>query len=159
MKWQDIGDLGCPIARTLSVVGDRWTVLILRNAFMRMRRFDEFQASLDIPKHILSVRLKKLVEAEVLKRVPYQDSPTRYEYRLTEQGKQLHPLILLMADWGNKWMNDGHGPLMSFTHTDCGQPFHPVITCSECGEPVLPQKIGMGPLPDMKTVTNAVKTR
>lgn len=149
MKWQDIGELNCPIARTLSVVGDRWTVLILRNAFMRVRRFDDFQATLGIPKHILSVRLKKLVEAEVLKRVPYQDSPTRYEYLLTEQGKQLHPIILLMAEWGNHWLNNGKGALMNFAHTDCGHHFHPVVTCSECGEAIHPKKVRLEAGPGM----------
>lgn len=149
MKWQDVGELRCPIARTLSVIGDRWSMLILRNAFMRMRRFDDFQTALGVPKHVLSTRLKKLVESGVLRREPYQQSPVRYEYRLTERGRELYPLILFMAGWGNKWMDDGHGALVNYAHTDCGQVFQPVMTCSECGKEVQHNQVVVSPVPGM----------
>lgn len=136
MKWQNVGELRCPIARTLSIIGDRWTLLILRNAFMKMRRFDDFQTSLDVPKHILSTRLKKLVDAQVLQRVAYQQAPLRYEYRLTERGRELYPLVLVLAGWGNKWMGEDKGALIEYTHTECGHVFHPVVACSECGEEI-----------------------
>lgn len=149
MKWQNVGELRCPIARTLSVIGDRWSMLIVRNAFMRMRRFDDFQSSLGVPKHILSMRLKKLVESGVLRREPYQQAPVRYEYRLTARGRELYPLILAMAGWGNKWMDGGQGPLLTYTHTECGQAFQPLIACSECGEPVQPHQVQLSPGPGM----------
>jgi len=125
MKWEDVGDTACPIARTLSIVGDRWTMLILRNAFMRMRRFDDFQRALGVPKHILSVRLKKLVEAGVMARKPYQEAP----------------VVMAMAGWGNRWMTDEGRPLTAYVHRDCGKTFTPVLACSECGEEVVPQKV------------------
>lgn len=145
MKWQDVGDTECPIARTLSIIGDRWTMLVLRNAFMRVRRFDDFQRSLGVPKHILSMRLKKLVEAQVLERTPYQNAPVRYEYRLTERGKDLHAIILTMAGWGNQWMNEDKGPLMAYVHTDCGHVFHPIVACSECGHEVHANTVMLAP--------------
>ncbi len=141
MKWDEVGDTACPIARTLSVVGDRWTMLILRNAFMRMRRFDDFQRALGVPKHILSVRLKKLVEAGVMVRKPYQEAPVRCEYVLTASGKDLYPIVMAMAAWGNRWMTDDGSPLTAYVHRDCGKPFTPVLACSECGEEVVPQKV------------------
>lgn len=144
MKWQNVGDSGCPIARTLSIIGDSWTMLVLRNAFMRIRRFDDFQRSLDVPKHILSVRLKKLVDADVMMRVPYCNAPVRYEYLLTQRGKDLYPVMMAMAGWGNTWMNDEAGPLVTYVHTDCGKPFRPVMACSECGEEVPRNKVLVG---------------
>lgn len=144
MKWQDVGELRCPIARALAIIGDRWTVLILRNAFMRMRRFDDFQGALGIPRHILSQRLKRLVEAKVLAREPYQQGPVRYEYRLTERGRELYPVIMTLAAWGNKWLDEGQGPFLVYTHTECGHVFQPVLSCSECGHVVRPQQVQVG---------------
>lgn len=97
MKWQDVGEMPCSVARSLSLLGDRWTRLILRNAFLAIRRFDDFQAQLGVTRHILADRLSRLVEAEVLKKVPYQDNPPRHEYRLTEKGRDLYPVLLALT--------------------------------------------------------------
>lgn len=86
MKWQEVGETPCSMARSLAILGDRWTLLILRNCFLGMRRFDEFQASLGVTRQVLADRLSRLVEAGALKKVPYQERPPRYEYRLTEMG-------------------------------------------------------------------------
>ena len=86
MKWDEIGDQPCSVARTLSVLGDRWTMLILRNAFMGIRRFDEFQRSLGVTRHVLSERLKRLVEYGILTKVPYVERQERFEYQLTDKG-------------------------------------------------------------------------
>ena len=89
MKWEEIGEQPCSVARTLSVLGDRWTMLILRNAFMGIRRFDDFQRSLGLTRHVLSERLKRLVEHEILVKVPYVERQERFEYQLTEKGLDL----------------------------------------------------------------------
>ena len=133
MKWDDIGEQPCSIARTLSIMGDRWTMLILRNCFLGIRRFDDFQANLGITRHVLSERLKRLVEHEILVKTPYIDRQERFEYRLTEKGIELYPVLLSMANWADKWMDQGAGAPMLYQHKACGKVFKPVLACSECG--------------------------
>src|SRR5262245_9027633 len=101
MRWREIGGMTCSVARALSIVGDRWTLLILRDAFLRTRRFEDFQASLNLTRHRLADRLRKLVDAGVLERVRYQERPSRYEYRLTEKGRDLYPVIVSLVRWGD----------------------------------------------------------
>lgn len=136
MKWDKIGNQPCSIARALAVVGDRWTMLILRNAFMGIRRFDDFHANLGVTRHLLSDRLKRLVEEGVLKKVPYEDRQQRFEYRLTEKGRDFYPILLGLIQWGDKWMDQGLGAPLDYIHQDCGKKFTPVMVCSECKEPV-----------------------
>jgi DNA-binding HxlR family transcriptional regulator len=136
MKWQEVGEQPCSVARTLSVVGDRWTMLILRNAFMGIRRFDDFQANLGVTRHLLSDRLKRLVEEDVLTKVAYQTSQQRFEYRLTEKGKDLYPVLLSLVKWGDKWMDRGLGAPVEYIHQACGKKFTPMLVCSECREEV-----------------------
>lgn len=141
MKWDNIGEMPCSVARSLSVVGDRWSMLILRSAFMSIRRFDDFQNILQIPRHILSTRLKKLVELGVLNKVAYQQAPLRYEYRLSEKGIDLYPIILGLMAWGDKWMDGGLGAPLQLVHQRCGKVFTPVMVCSECHEPLDPRAV------------------
>lgn len=136
MKWQEVGEQPCSIARALSVVGDRWTMLIMRNAFMGIRRFDDFQINLGVTRHLLSDRLKRLVEEDILKKVPYQDRQQRFEYRLTEKGRELYPVILSLVKWGDKWMDQGLGAPLNYIHQSCGKQFVPLLVCSECHEEV-----------------------
>jgi DNA-binding HxlR family transcriptional regulator len=105
VRWQEIGELPCPVARTLGVVGDRWTLLILRDCFLGAHRFDEFEASLGLSPHLLSTRLGKLVEHDILERRPYRERPTRHAYRLTEKGRDLYPVIASLLRWGDRWMS------------------------------------------------------
>jgi len=141
VRWQDIGDLDCSIARTLSAVGDRWTLLILREAFLRTRRFRDFQEHLGAARNIVADRLQKLVEAGVLERRPYQERPTRYEYRLTEKGIDLYPVVLALANWGDKWLDEGKGRPIENVHRPCGHVMSAVPTCSECGEALDPREV------------------
>ena len=134
MKWDEIGDQPCSIARTLSVIGDRWTLLIIRNAFMGMRRFDDFQQHLGVTRHVLSDRLKRLVEHGVLVKVPYVERQERFEYKLTEKGLELYPLMLSMVKWADKWMDQGLGKPVEYIHKTCAQKFEPSLVCSACGE-------------------------
>ena len=103
MRWNELEDEACSVARTISVIGDRWTRLILRDAFLRVRRFEEFERRLGITRHILADRLKQLVAAGVLARIAYQECPKRYEYRLTEKGLDLIPVLVEMANWSAEY--------------------------------------------------------
>lgn len=136
MKWEEIGDQPCSIARTLSILGDRWTMLIVRNAFMGMRRFDDFQQNLGLTRHVLSERLKRLVDHEILVKTPYFDRQERFEYRLTEKGLALYPILQSMTKWADQWMDEGRGAPVQYVHKSCGQVFQPLMVCSECGEEV-----------------------
>lgn len=147
MQWSDLEDQSCSVSRTLSVIGDRWTLLILRDCFLRVRRFEDFQARLGIGRPILSVRLNKLVEAFVLTKVAYQQNPTRYEYRLTPKGLALHPVIMAIVHWGDVHMADKTGRPLLHTHTACGCQFDPVTVCSECRAPLVPQEVRVAPGP------------
>lgn len=136
MRWEELDQQPCSLARTLSVVGDRWTLLILRDCFLGIRRFDAFERRLGITRHVLADRLKKLVDAHVLVRVAYQQKPLREEYRLTDKGKDLHPVMLALVHWGDKHMSDQRGAPVLHRHKACGQLMRPVTVCSECGEAV-----------------------
>jgi DNA-binding HxlR family transcriptional regulator len=134
MRWEEIGDVECSVARALSVIGDRWTLLVLRDCFLGARRFDEFQASLGVSPHLLSTRLFKLVERGILERRPYRVRPVRHEYRLTEKGRDLYPVIVSLVRWGDRWMTGREGPPLTLIHEPCGHATTPTLTCSECGE-------------------------
>lgn len=136
MKWQNVGEMPCSVARSLAILGDRWTLLVLRNAFLGVRRFDDFQAQLGVTRHLLAERLNRLVEAGVMKKVAYQERPPRYEYRLTEKGRDLYPVLLALTTWGDKWLDEGRGAPLLYQHKGCGHVFRPTMVCSECGEPV-----------------------
>lgn len=141
MRWDEIRGMPCSVARTLSVIGDRWTLLVLRDAFLRTRRFEDFQRSLRITRHLLAGRLRKLVEAGILERVRYQDKPARYEYKLTEKGRDLYPVIVSLLRWGDRWMADESGPPLTLKHKACGHTMHPTLVCPDCGEPVGPHDV------------------
>lgn len=123
----------CSIARTLEVIGDRWSLLILRDAFYGVRRFEDFQRDLGIARNILTARLTHLVEHGVLERRKYEERPPRHEYVLTHKGADLLPVVLAMAAWGDRWATDGSPPV-TLTHTRCGRTTKAEVTCSECGE-------------------------
>ena len=137
----------CSVARTVSVIGDRWTLLVLRDCFLRVRRFDDFQGRLGITRHLLADRLKMLVTEGVLRRVPYQEAPKRYEYILTEKGLDLHPIIMSIVHWGNTHMGDERGRPLLHEHKACGQVFDPVLVCSACREPVTARDVRTRPGP------------
>lgn len=136
MRWQDLDQQPCSLARSLAVVGDRWTLMVLRDCFLGIRRFDDFEKRLGITRHVLTDRLKKLVEHGVLGKVPYQQRPLREEYRLTEKGMELHPVIMALVSWGDRHMADERGAPVQHVHKGCGQVMSPVTVCSECGAPV-----------------------
>lgn len=123
------------VARTLQIIGDHWSFLILREAFFKARRFEEFHTRLGIARNILTDRLNRFVDNEIFARVRYQTLPERYEYRFTEKGRALFGPMLAMLRWGDDWRSDGKPPLL-LTHTTCGRDFKPVVLCDHCREPV-----------------------
>ena len=141
MKWDDIDQQACSVARALSVLGERWTLLIIRDAFRGTRRFDDFQRSLGVTRHRLSERLGKLVDEGVLTRVAYMERPTRYEYRLTRKGLALYPVLMTLSQWGDDWMDDGNGPPQRYRHSLCGKQTRAVLSCDECGDPLRPEEV------------------
>ena len=141
MKWQDLDQEKCSLARTLAVIGDRWTLLVLREAFLRVRRFEDFQERLGIARRVLTERLKHLVDHGVLKKVAYQDTPPRFEYRLTQKGLDLYPVMVGLVHWGDQHYAGKKGPPLLHRHLTCGHDFRGVLTCSECGDPITPREV------------------
>jgi len=151
MRWNELSEENCSMARTVSVIGDRWTLLILRDCFLRVRRFEDFQERLGITRPILANRLKKLVDEFVLVKVPYQQRPPRYEYRLTQKGLDLYPIVMAIVHWGDVHMAGKKGRPMLHTHHLCGKDFDPLMVCSECGEPLTARQVRVRPGPDAKS--------
>lgn len=147
MRWQDVGGLECPIARSLSVIGDRWTLLILRDAFLGTRRFEAFQSELGMTRHRLADRLKKLVDHGVLRRERYQERPPRDEYRLTEKGLDLYGVVAMLAGWGDRWMAGDKGPVVERVHRTCGHVADLRLTCDHCGNTVTARDVLARPGP------------
>ncbi|MFI6367666.1 winged helix-turn-helix transcriptional regulator [Nocardia sp. NPDC050630] len=125
----------CSIARTQTVLGDRWNCLVVREAFFGVHRFDEFRTNLDISTNILADRLSHLMEHGVLARTPYQQRPTRYAYHLTKKGLDLYPVALAIIAWGERWKASG-GPLVPLTHIPCGTRLHALLCCGTCSDPL-----------------------
>lgn len=134
----------CSVARSLEIIGDRWVFLLLREAFFGVRRFDEFHRQLGIARNILADRLKRLVEGGVLERHQYQDRPPRYEYRLTDMGRDLYPIILGIIGWGDRWLADESGPPLALTHTPCGHALEAKTVCAECRAEVRARDVTYG---------------
>lgn len=135
MRWSEIGEQACPVAKSLSVLGDRWTMLVLREAFWRVRRFEDFQARTGAPRPVLAERLKMLVDQGVLERRQYSERPARFEYRLTEKGVDLYPVVISLLEWGERWMTDADAePVVELRHRACGHTTHPQLACSACGD-------------------------
>lgn len=145
MRWRELDAEECSVARTVSVIGDRWTLMVLRDCFLRVRRFEEFQDRLGLPRPVLAARLRKLVEAGVLAKVPYQERPLRHEYRLTQRGRDLHPVLLAILHWGDVHMApEGQRPVLH-RHRTCGHLFDPVMVCSACAAPIEPRAVAVEP--------------
>ena len=121
----------CSIARAMQLLGERWTILVLREAFSGVRRFDDIQQNTGAPRQVLSARLAHLVENDILRRVPYQEpgQRQRYEYRLTKKGLDLYPILAGLLQWGDKYLADDTGPTVLLPHKDCGAPAHVTMIC------------------------------
>ncbi len=136
MKRTDTSGWPCTIARSADVLGDHWNLLLIRQACLGTRRFEDFQRALGIGRNILSLRLNRLVDEGILQRVSYQEHPPRDEYRLTEKGREVYPILAAMAAWGDRWLTGPEGTPLVLHHTTCDHDMHAVVVCSECAEPI-----------------------
>jgi DNA-binding HxlR family transcriptional regulator len=148
----------CSIGRTLDVVGEKWTLLVMREAFYGLRRFDEFHRVLGCARNLLSERLKTLVAEGILSQHPYQEPGrrARFEYRLTDKGLDLFPALLALMQWGDRWAADPAGPAVEVHHRDCGQPVHVELRCGDGHGPLSPRQAQPTPGPGAITVTERI---
>ena len=136
MRRTSFADMACSLARTLEVVGEWWTLLVLRDLFSGLSRFEDIRANLGVATNVLTARLTTLVEHGLLDRRAYQDHPPRYEYVLTDKGRDLFPAITALIRWGDRWEADDAGPPLLLVHDDCQQVTDAVVVCSRCGGPL-----------------------
>ncbi|MEU4831779.1 helix-turn-helix domain-containing protein [Streptosporangium sp. NPDC023615] len=136
MQRTPFGDMACSIARTLDVVGEPWSPLILRNVYVGITRFERLQQSLGISRKVLAERLRWLVEKGVLERTEYSSRPPRHEYTLTVKGMELCDLLLTMVRWGDRWTAGEAGPPVLYRHHACGEISHVEPRCSVCERPM-----------------------
>jgi DNA-binding HxlR family transcriptional regulator len=130
---------GIPVTsvwQTLSLFKAGWDLQVIREAFFGVQRFDDFQRALGIGRGVLAERLRNLVEEGILERRKYQDRPERFEYVLTEKGRDLYPIFLAMMRWGERWLDDAERTSIVLTHVPCGHQTLPVTVCEHCGQPV-----------------------
>ena len=135
MKRSSVASLPCSIAQTLEIVGDWWTLLIIRDAFLGVTRFDDFQERLGIARNVLNQRLSHLVDEGVLERVAYSEHPPRFDYVLTDQGRDLWPVVVALRQWGDRWRAP-NGPPLQLVHRGCGHVTELIAVCSHCAAPV-----------------------
>jgi DNA-binding HxlR family transcriptional regulator len=134
MSRTDFGQMHCSIARSLDILGESWTPLILRDLLLGFTQYEEIREDLGISTNILSDRLASLVENGVVERRPYGNHPNRFDYRLTPKGEDAIPIILAMVAWGDRWEAGQPGPPTHVVHQSCGRTTRATIHCSECGE-------------------------
>jgi DNA-binding HxlR family transcriptional regulator len=133
MRRKSFEDMNCSVAQSLEIVGEWWSMLIIRDALVGFSRFDDFQERLGISRNVLTQRLESLVEHGVLERVAYQQAPVRYDYRLTDKGRDLWPVINAIREWGDRWHAPSGAPI-ELVHRRCGERITARQTCSGCGE-------------------------
>jgi DNA-binding HxlR family transcriptional regulator len=135
MERKSFSDMHCSVAQCLEVVGEWWSLLIVRDVFLGVTRFDELQQRLGISRNVLNQRLGKLVEQGVLSKVAYSEHPPRFDYELTEKARDLWPVLTAMRQWGDKYAAP-EGPPLQLVHRECHRVSEAVMTCSACGEPI-----------------------
>ncbi|MGW3093069.1 winged helix-turn-helix transcriptional regulator [Streptomyces sp. NPDC001102] len=155
MKWLEMSTENCPVQRTLDLVGEKWTLLLLRDAFNGVRRFDDFRRHVGLSEAVLADRLRKLVAAGVLRTVPYQEqgSRTRNEYRLTPKGRDLWPVLVALRQWGETYVGDPEGPTLDIRHRDCGAPVRVVVECPQEHTALSPTEVTVTPGPGARPLT------
>jgi DNA-binding HxlR family transcriptional regulator len=147
MPYRPFEDQNCSIARALAVVGERWTLLVLREVSLGNRRFDGIRSELGVATNVLSARLATLTDEGIVERRRYSEHPERFEYRLTRKGADLQPILLAFLRWGDNYTAGKAGPPLETVHATCDHVFHMVPTCSHCGEEVKPQDLRPRPGP------------
>ncbi|MEU6228437.1 helix-turn-helix domain-containing protein [Streptomyces sp. NPDC047042] len=147
MEWLEASTENCPVQRTLDVVGEKWTLLILRDAINGVRRFDDFHRHIGLSQAVLSDRLRKLIASGILTTVPYQEpgSRSRNEYRLTRKGWDLWPVLMALTQWGETYALGSEGPVLDIRHADCDAPVRVVVECSADHTVVTPRDVTARP--------------
>ncbi len=147
----------CTIGRAMGVLGERWTLVVLREVFSGVRRFEEMRVRTGIPRQVLTNRLAKLVGHGVLRRVPYQEpgARVREEYRLTPKGFDLYPVLVALREWGDQYLADPEGPPLMTAHRDCGAQVHALLRCDAGHELAGPREVVPRPGPGARRVTGA----
>jgi len=155
MRWTDYDSATCSVARTVELIGDRWTMLVLRDLFNGVRRFDELAGHLGVARDLLTRRLTALTEAGIVERQPYQEPGrrTRYEYRLTDAGYELRPVLLALAQWGDKHLAGQDGPPTAVEHKNCGATVHLSMFCDDGHQIDDGHELRMLPLPAARLVS------
>jgi DNA-binding HxlR family transcriptional regulator len=151
MRQTSFADMQCSLARTLEVVGDRWSPLILRDLYLGIESFDDLAQDLGISRNLLADRLTRLVEGGVVERTSYQDRPARYSYRLTESGREPVPVLMALTARGDRWATPDGGPPLELRHQACGRHFTPTVSCSECDRPIAMDDVETLPGPGGQT--------
>jgi DNA-binding HxlR family transcriptional regulator len=141
----------CSMAHALEAMGDWWSPLVLRDLYLGLRRFDDLADNLGISRNLLAARLRALTEHGIVAREKYQDRPARYEYVLTDAGRELVPILMALTAWGDRWATPDGGPPIQFRHTGCGTWFTPTVSCPVCGEPVRADTVETAPGPGART--------
>ncbi|GAA1284402.1 MULTISPECIES: helix-turn-helix domain-containing protein [Streptomyces] len=136
MRRTSFANWPCSIARTMDLLGDWWTPLVLREAFYGIKRFDVFQEELGIARNTLADRLRRLVDEGLMEKRAYQQEPVRYDYVLTDMGRDFFGVLAAMNRWGDRWLAEEAGPPVVFHHDRCGQESHAEVVCSACKEPM-----------------------
>lgn len=151
---RDYSDQNCSIARTLEVLGDRWTLLIVRDAWSGLTRFGDFLQRLDLARDVLADRLARLTEEGILDRVAYQQRPLRHEYRITEKGIALVPVLAAMIEWGDRY-HAPNGPPRELIHGECGGRVVQQLTCTNCDLAVGAEEVSTRPGPGARQAAAA----
>lgn len=136
MLGNDYKGQDCSIARTLEIVGERWSLLVLRDVFLGIRRFDDVQRDLGVARNVLATRLERLVGEGILEKTPYQERPLRHEYHLTAKGLDLWPIFVELLRWGDRHTAPTDGPPVLLRHRDCGGLLGERRVCERCGRPL-----------------------
>ena len=134
MLYHDYPGQHCSIAASLEVIGERWSLLIIRDVLRVTHRFDQIQASLAVARNVLTKRLNRLQDADIIEKRPYQSNPERYEYFLTEKGLDLWPVLMAYLGWGDKYLEPDSGPPRLIVHKECGGQIDDRRICQKCGK-------------------------
>ena len=153
MTRNKLDDLNCSIANALELIGEWWTILILREAFFGTRRFEDFQQHLGIARNILTARLRKLCDSGVLERVPVKQGAKRHEYRLTEMGRDLQPTLIALTQWGDRWLQSEDGAPVKFIERASGEEIADVAILSKHGRALTAREMALVPGPGATDAT------
>ena len=140
MRFPEVSHVNCSISRPLAVLGERWTLLVIKEAFLGVKRFEDMQRDLGVARNVLADRLQKLVGEGILERRRYEDRPPRFEYKLTAKGRDLYPVLVSIMRWGDRYTAESGAPVR-LIHEKCGHEAEPRLTCSHCGEEIDPREM------------------